>query len=439
VSEHHDLDHLFDRLFPILRSITGPGYKESLAILGEAMPLTVESVPSGTRVFDWTVPPEWHLTGARLTGPDGQVYADAARSSLEVLNFSTGIDAELELDDLEPHLHSIPALPDAVPYVTSYYRDDWGFCLPDAVRQSMPREGRYHAKIDAEHRPGTLDIGSTVLPGESSAEILLTTYLCHPSLANNELSGPLVMTALHHRLERRRRRFTYRFVVNPETIGSLCYLRLHADELQRNLVTGLVLTCLGGPEPKLSYQRSRRGDSLLDRHVTDLADVRIREFTPLDGSDERQYCSPGFNLPVGQLARTIYGQYDGYHNSRDTKAFMTIDALIDAVNQIDDLLLSLENAARYRNLAPYGEPHLSSRGLYPTKNSPTNRDHSSDGRVDQRRFLDDVLMVLCYSDGMETMADIARRCGCTVRELAPAIDALEEAGLLAFAEEGGGR
>jgi Uncharacterized protein conserved in bacteria with an aminopeptidase-like domain len=220
------MEALFDELFPICRSITGPGLRRSLAIFGRYMPLKIEGVPSGSQVFDWTVPPEWRIRSARLTGPDGHAVADLAESNLSVINYSEPVDAWLSLGELREHLHTLPSLPAAIPYVTSYYKRRWGFCLPHARLQGLP-EGTYHARIDSEFVQGAVDFGQCVLPGESDAEIVLSSYLCHPSLANNELSGPLALLAVYDRLSRwPRRRFTYRFILNPETIGSLCYLSL---------------------------------------------------------------------------------------------------------------------------------------------------------------------------------------------------------------------
>jgi aminopeptidase-like protein len=254
------LDGMFEELFPLLRSITGEGLRRSYEIFARHMPLEIETVATGTRVFDWEVPPEWRLRRATLTGPDGTVYADAARFNLEVVNYAAPVDCRLSLAELRPHLHSLPHLPSAVPYVTSYYKRNWGFCLPHVVREKMP-EGIYHARIESEFVDSGVSFAQAVLPGESRAEVLITSYLCHPSMANNELSGPLALLALYRRLAAwPRRRFTYRFVLHPETIGSLCFLHRRGTQLQENVVAGLVLTCVGGPEPRLTYKLSRRGD-----------------------------------------------------------------------------------------------------------------------------------------------------------------------------------
>lgn len=435
------LDGLFDELNPILRSITGPGLERSLAILSRHMPLEVETVPSGTQVFDWEVPPEWHLTRAQLIAPDGRTIADTARNNLHIVHYSEPVDRMVLREELESHLHSLPDLPDAVPYVTSYYQRNWGFSIPHRVRERLS-PGQYRVLIESRFLSGGVPFGQCVLPGESGQEIVITSYLCHPSLANNELSGPLVLAALYRAIGGwTRRRFTYRFVLHPETIGSLCYLHRYGEHLRAHMTAGLVLTCLGGPEQSLSYELSRTGNSLLDRTVLAGAGangIRIREFDPTHGSDERQYCSPGFNLPVGQMARTIYGQYAGYHNSLDTKDFMGIDRLVDSAGRIERLLQTVEIAGYFHNLSPYGEPQLGKRGLYPNVNGASTWNDSSDCKMDGRTFLNRLLTVLNYSDGQHAMIDIAAKSGCPVEEYRPVIEKLEAAGLLALDRDGAG-
>lgn len=290
--------------------------------------------------------------------------------------------------------------------------------------------------IDSEFVDGGVSFAECLLPGESAAEILLTSYLCHPSLANNELSGPLVLLGLYRRLAAwPRRRFGYRFVFNPETIGSLCYLSRRADHLRRHMAAGLVLTCLGDPAERLNYKMSRCGDSVLDRCVRNLVEdgrLAIREFDPTSGSDERQYCSPGFNLSMGQIARTLYAEYEGYHNSLDDKAFMSVDSLMASIDEIEGLLWTAEIAGHFRNLQPYGEPQLGRRGLYPTVNAASTWRHSSDDLVDARTLLNNMLILLNYADGEHAMLDIAAKIGASIEGLCPAIERLEGADLLKF-------
>jgi aminopeptidase-like protein len=427
------LDRLFDRLFPLLRSITGEGIEQSLKLFAEHMPLTISGTPSGTEVFDWIVPEQWNCRSARLIGPDGRVVCDMADSNLHVLNYSEPVDRQLTLQELQAHLHSLPDQPDAVPYVTSYYRRTWGFCLSHLQRQSLP-DGLYRAQIDADFSAGRVPMADTLLEGRTNREILLSSYLCHPSLANNELSGPLVLLGLYQRIARwPQRRHSFRFAMNPETIGSLCYLKRYGDHLKTHVDAGLVLTCLGGPG-ELSFKASRREASLVNRLAT-LWNKRgrplgLRPFTPVNGSDERQYCSPGFDLPVGQIARSIYGNYDGYHNSLDSKSFMTIGALIDSIDKIEVFLREIDNAGPWYNLVQHGEPQLGRRGLYPTTNSAQTWKTSSDDVFDGRVILDRILYLLNYSDGMHDLIDIADRCDCMVSDLLNIVERLNLAGLI---------
>lgn len=429
------LHQVFDRLFPICRSITGVGLRQSLDILGEHMPIVRHSVPTGENVFDWTIPEEWLIRSATLVGPDGKTYADFGKSNLSVINYSAPVNAVMPLDILQKHLHSLPDLPTAIPYVTSYYQRNWGFCLSHESREAMP-QGDYHAAIDSEFVDGVLDYGDSILPGETKDEVLVSSYLCHPSLANNELSGPLVLMLLHGRIAKwPRRRLTYRFVLAPETIGSIAYLSRHGDELRERAVAGLVLTCLGGPSGRLRYKTSRRENALVDRVVATLAEMEqidIQPFSPIGGSDERQYCSPGFNLPIGQVCRNVYGEYDGYHNSLDTKEFMGIEALVRSVDSIERILRNLEIAGRFENLSPFGEPQLGRRGLYPNVNSAKNWLLSSDTHMDGRQFLNCMLMILNYSDGSTDMLDIAKRCNVDLEMLIPVIEKLESQKLLRY-------
>ncbi len=427
-------DQLFDELFPILRSITGPGLRQSLDIFARHMPLTILTVPSGAQVYDWTVPPEWHLRAARLTHESGRVIADAAACNLHVVNFAAPVDAKLSREELEPHLHSIPETPEAIPYATSYYKRTWGFCIKDSERRALP-PGMYHAVIDSAFVDGVLPIGECVLPGETNAEILLSSYLCHPSLGNNELSGPLALLGLYLKLKSwPRRRYTYRFVLNPETIGSICYLSLRADHLRKHMVAGTVVNCAGGPNPQITYKLSKRGDSLIDHVMRGRAEggnALLRTFDPTEGSDERQYCSAGFNFPMGQMART-YGEAPYYHCSLDDKAYMSVDSVMRSVSDIESVLRTVEIAGTFRNLSPYGEPQLGKRGLYPTMNVGGI---SADGEIDARTMVDRILTLLSYSDGTMPVHEIARKHGLVTEDFRAALERLEEGSLLRLAPQ----
>lgn len=427
VEEKERIESRFDELWSIPRSITGPGVRDSIRVLQKDIPFNLESVSSGASVFDWEIPPEWKIYEARLTGPDGEVYADFDETNLAIVNYSEPVDKSLSLTELDDHLYTHPELPEAIPYVTSYYERDWGFCLPHNVYESL-LEGEYHAYIDSELDPdGALNYGHAVLDGESDREVLLSTYLCHPSLANNELSGPLVMTSLYNRIAQwESRKFTYRFVIVPETIGSLTYLSQYGDHLQEKLVAGIVLTCLGGPESDLSYKQTRQAGTLLDNvahHMDEQMDhsFRFRRFDTR-GSDERQYCSPGFDLPVGQFARTVYGEYEEYHTSLDTKEFMRIGSLVESAEIIEQVLRILEYAGYYMNQNPYGEPMMSKRDLYPTMNKP--------GQSTERDFTRQMMRILNYSDGNYSIVEIAERYDMPVEEFELAVRTLTESDLL---------
>ncbi|WP_019530910.1 DUF4910 domain-containing protein [Dasania marina] len=434
------LSATFDELWPITRSISGPGIEESLAVFKRHMPIQIEKVATGTKVFDWVTPQEWHFKRAVLTAPDGSIICDSNDSNLHVLNYSTSIDKKLDLNELLPHLYSLPNLPTAIPYVTSYYKKNWGFCISDQKKKTLTA-GTYHAKIESDFVDGGIPFGQCLLPGESKKEILLSSYLCHPSLANNELSGPLVLLALYRRIQKwPKRRYSYRFLLNPETIGALCFLHTHGQKLSQNIISGMVLTCLGGPVEQLRYKASRNDNSLFDKVANAITgkDLSIAEpldyelYSPLGGSDERQYGSPGFNLPVSQIARTCYGNYDGYHNSLDDKAFMDINSLIKSVDSIEQFLLYAEVCGKPINLAPYGEPQLGPRGLYPNVNAASTRANSDDKEVDGRTRLHHILQLLSLADGQHDLFYIAEKCQCSIDELKLVVELLEQHQLMSY-------
>jgi aminopeptidase-like protein len=433
-SLHAELDALFDELWPLPRSITGEGTERTLALFAERMDMKLGLVPSGTKAFDWFVPPVWRCRVARLIGPDGTVIADASVNNLSVVNYSEPVDAHLDLADLQPHLHSLPHLPDAIPYVTSYYQRRWGFCLPHAVRERL-QPGTYHARIDSDFDgEGGVPFGHVLVPGERDLEIVFTSYVCHPQMANNELSGPLALLALCRLVSAwPRRRFSYRFVLHPETIGAICYLSRFGELLRTRAVAGAVLTCVGGPVDRLSYKFSRPGCSILDAAVARRGDrFHHRGYDPTHGSDERQYGSPGFKLPIGQFCRTHYGAYAGYHNSLDTKAFMDIGQVVDAALRIEELLREVEISGVFENLAPFGEPQLGRRGLYPSMNAGGLR--GGDAFHSWLKQHEQLMWVLNGCDGEARMSDVAKRGGLDVRELGPLIETLEQAGLLRLSD-----
>ena len=422
----------FDSLWPICRSITGPGLRQSLEIVRQKMPIQIYSKPTGQEVFDWTIPDEWRIKDAYLIGPDGVRYCDFRQTNLCIVNYSASIDKYLEFDELKSHLHSLPSLPTAIPYVTSYYSSNWGFCVSHEVLEAMPKKGKYYCFIDSEHTQGNLEYGHLLLNGGcNEKEVLLTSYLCHPSLANNELSGPLVLVGLYERLKNWKfRRFNYRFYIGPETIGALCFLSDFGDLLQSRTMLGLVLTCLGGKNDLLSVKLPKNKNSFAFKYLSSLADLRLRNFTPDGGSDERQFCSPGFNLPVANICRDVYGDYDGYHSSLDTKEYMSIEAVTESVDRIERLLIDFESNCPFERVNPYGEPQLGKRNLYPNTSSRSTWNNSSDEILDNRELRKSIMWLLSYSDGENPIQYISELSGCTLSSLSNAAKILCEKKLL---------
>lgn len=437
-TEYQLLDEMFDALFPICRSITGFGIEASIDYLRKFLPLKVERIPSGTNIFDWTTPPQWNFKRARLWCPDNNLICDTDEHNLHIVSYSEPIEKELELEELENHLHSLPDLPDAIPYVTSYYQRTWGFCLPHNQRTQL-KSGKYKVLIESSFdENGGVPFAHCQLKGESEREILLTSYLCHPSLANNELSGPLVLVGLYHRIMQwPRRRFSYRFLLNPETIGSLSFLSKYHQHLKQNLESGLILTCMGGETDSLRYKASRHGNSLFDQlaryeNKNNAQKLRYMDFCPLSGSDERQYCAPGFNLPMAQVTRSLNIPSTPYHTSLDTKEAMNIEKLVESIDYLENFLKLGEIAGNAVNQAPYGEPQLGKRGLYPNLNSLNQNNNSNDNIIDGRNRLNSILTILSLTDGKHSMLEIAQRLGVPLKNLEQIISDLESHKLLKF-------
>lgn len=408
-------------LFPICRSLTGNGVRETLAYLSRIIPsLTVHEVPSGTQAFDWTVPEEWNIRGAYIEDEHGNRVVDFARNNLHLVGYSTPVDEWMTLAELQPHLHSLPEQPGAIPYVTSYYVRRWGFCLPHAQRESLA-EGKYHVVIDSTLEPGSLTYGEVLISGREKKEVLLSTYVCHPSMANNELSGPVVTTALARWLSSEDRRFSYRIVFVPETIGAIVYIDRHLDDLRRNLVAGYVVTCIGD-DRAYSLLRSRTGNTLADR----AAKLVLRRHAPdhveysyLDrGSDERQYCSPGVDLPVASMMRTKYNGYPEYHTSLDDLTLVTPSGLEGGFDALAKTITLIEANHTYRAATPC-EPQLGKRGLYPTL--------STRGAGYSVRAMTNLL---AYSDGTRDLIELADIIGIGAEEAIETSQKLAAAGLL---------
>ncbi|AEE53279.1 Protein of unknown function DUF2172, aminopeptidase [Haliscomenobacter hydrossis DSM 1100] len=391
---------LAEKLFPICRSITGDGVRESLSIIQEYIPLEIHEVPSGTAVFDWTVPPEWNIRDAWVKGPDGKKIIDFKANNLHILQYSTPIHQILELEDLKKHLFTLPDQPDLIPYRTSYYQQNWGFCLAYRELQRLP-EGQYEVYIDASLEEGHLTYGELYLPGESTNEVLLSAHICHPALANDNLSGISVLTFLAQWLLGQKNRYSYRFLFIPGTIGSITWLALNEPKVQ-NIQHGLVASLLGDAGG-FTYKRSRRGDAEIDKVAEYVLKhsgqpYQVFDFFPY-GYDERQFCSPGFNLPVGNLTRSSFGTYPEYHTSGDNLQFIQDKYLAESLDIYQQIITILEHNVYCQNLNPKCEPQLGKRGLY----------DAIGGDSDQKKLQMAMLWVLNFSDGTMSLLDIAER------------------------------
>ncbi|MFV0260425.1 MAG: DUF4910 domain-containing protein [Acidimicrobiales bacterium] len=415
-------------LYPLMRSITGDGVRQTLRHLAAMAPIESVEVPSGTPVLDWTVPVEWVFRGARLIDPDGSVVADTDVSTLHVVNYSIGVDTGLDRGALDEHLFSLPDRPTAIPYRTSYYQPTWGFGLADTVRQDLG-EGRYRAVVDAEHRAGgSLSYGELVIPGAGPEEILVSTHVCHPSLANDNLSGLVLAAALADELTRRRLRRTWRFVFVPGTIGAITWLARqradHPEVLERNRGV-LVLTGLGDTAP-FHWKRTRVGTTWIDR-VVELVlagsgyDHTLLDFSPY-GYDERQYGSLGFGLAAGRLGRAVHGTYPEYHTSLDDPGFVRADRLAESLDLLGQVADALDTERTYRNLQPYGEPQLGRRGLYGSVGALP-----SPGEAQMA-----MLWLLSLSDGATPLSEISRRSGLPMSRLSDVADLLQAEDLLGW-------
>lgn len=417
-------------LFPICRSITGGGLRQTLAYLQKLLPgMEIREVPSGTKVLDWEVPDEWNIHGAFIADGSGNRVVDFRQNNLHVVGYSEPVSAEMTLDELQPHLHSLSTMPDAIPYVTSYYQRRWGFCLSQRVRDTL-RPGKYRVSIDSTLAPGSLSYGEIILRNSyqprnqigDQREIFLSTYVCHPSMANNELSGPVVTTALVQWLQSLpQRRYGYRIIFVPETIGSITYLSRHMEEMKRRTIAGYVITCVGD-DRVYSFLESRSGDTLADsitKHVIRHHYPGSITYSFLErGSDERQYCSPGVDLPVVSLMRSKYGTYPEYHTSLDNLSLISPSGLAGAFGALQRCISLLEANATYRTTC-LGEPQLGKRGLYPTLSERDSALH-----------VQTMMNILAYADGHRDLVSIAEEIGVPAEACVPIVARLLQERLL---------
>ena len=411
-------------LFPICSSITGPGTRETLLYIKNLIKdLKIHGVPSGEKVFDWVVPEEWSVNDAWVKDGNGKKVIDFKKCNLHLVGYSKPIDKVMSLSELENNLFSLPDQPDAIPYVTSYYKRDWGFCISDNQRKSL-KNNNYKVYIDSEFKKGVLNYGELFIKGKSKKEIFLSTYICHPSMANNELSGPVLTVALIQWLKSMPNlKYSYRVVFIPETIGSLTYLSKNYKELKKNVIAGFNISCVGD-NLAYSYLPSRNGKTISDKaalhsltHLTD----SFNKYTWLDrGSDERQYCAPGIDLPIASIMRTKYGEYPEYHTSLDNMSFISPDGLHGAFNVYCHAIACIESNV-YPKALMMGEPQLGKRGLYP--------DTSIKGSANNTKT---IMNILTYSDGQKDLIDISNLLDLPLWEVKKALDLLHKSELISL-------
>jgi aminopeptidase-like protein len=412
---------LLAELFPICRSITGDGVRETLQIIKRHIPLEVYEVPTGTPVFDWTIPKEWNIRDAFILDEAGNKIVDFKENNLHVVGYSTPLDRWVTLEELQEHLHSIEEQPDAIPYVTSYYQERWGFCMAHNERVKLG-DGKYRVVIDSEIKDGHLTYGELIIPGQTEREVFLSTYIDHPSMANNELSGPVVATFLARWIMTYPDlRYTYRIVFVPETIGSLTYLSRNLDSLKKNVIAGFNISCVGD-ERAYSYVRSPYGDTYADRIIRKILQSSHPEFIEYSflerGSDERQYCSPGIRLPLVAVTRSKYGTYPEYHTSLDDQTFVSAEGLGGSYALLQDCIELIERNRVYR-ITSCGEPQLGRRGLYPTL---SKRDSARSSRA-MKNFI-------AYADGTNDLIAISDLINVDVGDIYGIVEKLLEADLL---------
>jgi aminopeptidase-like protein len=409
-------------LFPINRSLTGAGVRETLGYFKEIIPeLEIKSVPTGYKAFDWTVPEEWEIEDAYIENKDGERIIEFKVNNLHVVGYSEPVDKWVDLDELEKHLYSLPEQPDAIPYVTSYYKKRWGFCLSENQRKKLV-PGNYHVVIISRFKEGVLNYGEIIIPGKSDKEVFLSSYVCHPSMANNELSGPVVTVALSNWIKTlEARNYTYRIVLIPETIGSIVYLSKHLEKLKEKVFAGFNITCIGDNRG-YSYLPSRDGNTLSDEvalHALRHTVPDFKKYSWLDrGSDERQYCAPGVDLPIATIMRSKYGEYPEYHTSDDNLDLISSEGLEGGYKVLKKAIEIIEQN-EILNTTVLCEPQLGKRGLYPTI--------SVKGSANEARRM---MNMISYCDGNHSLLQIANKIDEPIWELYPIVEKLIDSGVL---------
>ncbi len=411
------MHHFAKRLWPIYRSITGDGVRETLSIIKEILPeLQIKEVSSGTEVFDWTVPQEWKVRDAWIISPSGRKICNFQDNNLHVVGYSSPIRAHLTLSELSGHLYSLPDQPSAIPYVTSYYKEHWGFCISHGERERL-EDGIYEVCVDSEFANGSLTYGELLIEGDSPKEIFLSTYICHPSMANNELSGPVVTAFIAKwLLELEEMKYSCRIIFIPETIGSIVYLSLNKDKMKADVIAGFNVTCIGD-DRDYSYLPSRQGNTLSDivaQHILKHIHPSFKSYRWSDrGSDERQYCAPNIDLPIASIMRTKYGEYPEYHTSLDDLVnVVTPDGLAGGYNVLRLAIEAIQRSC-YPSVTVYGEPQLGKRGLYPSLSTKTS---AAEVRL--------MMNLITWSDGSKSLVEIADLCEVPVWGLYPILDTL---------------
>lgn len=460
----NEIDNLFKILFPICRSITGNGVKESLSILKNIVDFDIKQIPSGTKCYDWTIPDEWNIKDAYIKDSHENKLIDFKENNLHVVNYSVPINQKLSFNELDKHLYTLPSMPDAIPYVTSYYEKDWGFCIPYNQYKNLDKNADYHVVIDSTLQSGNLTYGESIIKGRSEQEILFSTYCCHPSLGNDNLSGMVLWTLILRELKTRQTNYTYRFVIAPETIGSIAYIAKNQEQI-RNILGGFIFTCVAGPG-KFYYKKTFYGDHMLDKIAITVLNESKNDYEtrPFDitGSDERQYSSQFFRIPIGTICKDKYGEYDYYHTSKDNLDFISSENLFRTMKLYLELIDKIENTSLrdlefenseskiptinkgehlYCSLNPWCEPMLSKRDVYPTKsgrfrtdatNIKKNESKEDNTSVYETQIinLNHMLWVLFYSDGYHSIEHVSRITGIQINSLLFAAERLKKVGLL---------